>query len=127
MDMPNTTRRPATEAQPEALPGPVGAGGKVGDAESFCGGSEKSRRWRHAIEKTQYFQLRFQLVGNGVNHQVGIAHRVFNAVGKAQPGRHRILRPGCCLPEITREYIFEHRVEPGQTAPDGKCHSIDRR
>jgi len=57
----------------DALGGTVGAAGQVGDGEAHGGGGENRARRGHAVEEPENFQLGFELVGDAIDDQVGVA------------------------------------------------------
>ncbi len=67
---------------------PVGATGQIGDGLMDCGrrGDDRARR-RHAVQQPENFELRFELVGNAVDDEVGVADGVFNGGDEGDGGQ----------------------------------------
>ena len=68
------------EAQPEALPGPVGTGGKVGDAQVLDRRREQGAWRSHAVQQREDLELGLELIGHCVDDQVCIAGSILDAV-----------------------------------------------
>ena len=66
----------------DTLRGAIGATGQVGDGVSRRGRGKDRAGRGHAVEKQKDFQLGFELVGDAVDDEIGIADRVFDGGDK---------------------------------------------
>lgn len=101
----------------DALFGAVGAVGQVSDGETGGGGGEDGAGRGHAVEEPEDFEFRFELVGDTVDDQIGLADGVCDGGHEFYIGQGVRAEYGtkCFLGvmEVARHHVLQEDGEAG--------------